>query len=180
MREVLDLVSRPRWAATILACLMGATIGANAMISDQNNGSNPDTDTDQPDDPEIRFEDWVFVSIPDFGIVPMQDAMDPSSESNLAMMLHGAPFEAYEPVSVHATNQDRNNGAVLIYMLPQRCLGDFNSDGIVNLYDTALFVELFLAGDLRADLTFDGVVDVLDQMAFILLTTMPCVDYWSL
>ena len=65
-------------------------------------------------------------------------------------------------------------------MLPARCLGDFNNDGVVNLYDTALFVELYLAEDPRADLTFDGVVDILDQMAFILLTTMPCIDYWSL
>ena len=110
----------------------------------------------------------------------MQDVREEGSLANLAFQDVGEPIEFYEPIPMLGTTPNVNNGAVVIHMLPQRCLGDYNSDGIVNLYDAPYFIEAYLAMDLSADLSRDGAIDVRDQMTFMLLNTMPCVSAWGL
>lgn len=52
---------------------------------------------------------------------------------------------------------------------------DFNEDGSLTLDDVPLFLDAFLAGRARADLTGDGVHDLLDLVPFIhALTGQPC------
>ncbi|MFT5423667.1 MAG: hypothetical protein ACI89L_001455 [Phycisphaerales bacterium] len=51
---------------------------------------------------------------------------------------------------------------------------DLNGDGIVDLGDISVFIDLFLAGDLTVDLNGDGILDSGDIGAFIEAFLNPC------
>lgn len=129
---------------------------------------------------EWAHEPWCFIRIPGLGVAPLSEALTPGSVAHGAMLVVGAPLEAYEPVSVFSVAPDAHNAGVLIYVLGRRCLGDFNGDGRVDVYDAGLFMEAYLREAPEADLSLDGVIDARDQMVFMLLSSMPCVDAWSL
>lgn len=130
------------------------------------------------DDWSLHREQWIYVQVPRFGLVPLQDVVEPGSPANVAWLTVGAPTSLYQPIPMHAPVPNTNNGAILVLMLPERCLGDFNMDGRVDLYDAGLFAAAYAAMDLSADLTGDLRINVHDQVLFLLLATMPCVNAW--
>jgi hypothetical protein len=141
--------------------------------------SDPDSDQGSNNTYETRFEPWMFVSVPRHGIVPLQDAMDEGSDAFHAFMSVGEPLDSYRPIDMLGINQNAHNGAVVVFMLPLNCLGDYNGDHVVNTYDLAYFIEYYVNEDPAADLTRDGYVDLRDQTLFIALNTLPCYDAWG-
>ena len=142
-------------------------------------GAGDDGSSDaSSNDPEVRYESWMYVSIPRFGIASLQDTLEPGTAANIAMLDVGEPIEQYEPVAVHGPTPSVNNAALAILMLPERCLGDYNDDGNVDLYDAPFFTIAFLDQDRAADLTRDGIIDIRDQMVFVALATLPCQNAW--
>jgi len=51
---------------------------------------------------------------------------------------------------------------------------DLNEDGDLNFYDISKMINIFLAGDPRADINHDSVIDILDLFAFIDGFNAPC------
>ncbi|MCC5787921.1 MAG: dockerin type I repeat-containing protein [Phycisphaerales bacterium] len=54
------------------------------------------------------------------------------------------------------------------------CIPDLNGDGVVDADDFFLFLQLFAAGDLRADMNNDGVIDADDFFLFLNLFAQGC------
>ncbi|MFG0259526.1 MAG: GC-type dockerin domain-anchored protein, partial [Phycisphaerales bacterium JB041] len=54
------------------------------------------------------------------------------------------------------------------------CDGDANLDGVINTLDVLGFLNLWTAGDPRADITGDGNVNTLDVLAFLNAWTAGC------
>lgn len=54
------------------------------------------------------------------------------------------------------------------------CLADFNADGVLNFFDIASFITLFLAQDTSTDLTADGLYNFFDVSAYIQLFNAGC------
>jgi hypothetical protein len=52
-------------------------------------------------------------------------------------------------------------------LLRVTCLIDFNSDGVIDLFDYLDFVQVFQGGQLDADYNGDGVVDLFDYLDFV-------------
>ena len=161
----------------IASIALSSTSHAMSFSSDTGGGDNTTSDVDSGD-PEVRQESWVYVSIPRYGFATLQDVLDYGSPANIAMLEVGEPIESYEPVSVHGPTANTNNAALVFLMLPERCLGDFNNDGAVDLYDATLFTIAFINHDLSADLTRDGRIDIRDQILFVTLATLPCYSAW--
>ncbi|MBO6739516.1 MAG: hypothetical protein JJ916_06630 [Phycisphaerales bacterium] len=180
MAKCMEWICRPSWACVAALCvLLNPTSSVQvANASDQTNDNGSDSGNDQ--DPGTRYEQWMFVSVPLYGIASMQEVLEEGSPANLAFLSVGEPIESYEPVPMLGTTQTVHNGAVVIHMLPQRCLGDYNDDGVVNLYDAPYFIDAYVSMDMSADLSRDGAIDVRDQMTFMLLNTMPCASAWGL
>lgn len=179
MRNNLAL-GRARVGAIYSALTTLALISAGSSahyFSDTSDGSNSE-DTGS-NGYETRFEPWMFVSVPQHGIVPLQDVMDEASEAFHAFMDIGEPLDSYQPVDMLGTNQNAHNGAVVVYILPLNCLGDYNGDHVVNTYDLSYFIEYYVNQDPEADLTRDGRVDLRDQTLFVALTSLPCYDAWG-
>ncbi len=57
---------------------------------------------------------------------------------------------------------------------PPACIPDLNADGVVDADDFFLFLQLFAAGDPRADINNDGVIDADDFFAFLTLFAAGC------
>ena len=180
MVEHIRAARSPAWACCVCACL-AYQMNAGDDVENQNVTSNdpPQSSNSTTDDPIARAESWEYVLIPGHGLVQMQELLDEQSEAYVAWEAVGEPIESYEPIAVHAMNPNENNGAVQIRMLPQRCYGDFNQDGRVDMFDLQLFLDAYYANDDSADLNRDGRIDTWDQMTFVLLTTLPCVDAWA-
>jgi hypothetical protein len=156
----------------------------NALaLSDPESGSSDDG-SDGGDSgsnsggPGDRQESWVFVSLPRYGLAPLQEVTEPGSPANTAWSLIGEPLDFYQQIPMNAPFANENNGAIVVLMLPERCMGDYNSDGAVDLYDLIVFAEAYIAMDPIADLTRDQRIDVRDQILFFQLATMPCVSAW--
>lgn len=139
--------------------------------SDGNNNADADA-------PGERQESWIFVQIPRYGLASLQSVLEDGSPANLAWQAIGQPIELYQPVPMLAPTANENNGAISVLMLPERCLGDFDWDGSVGWNDAVLFTQIFLNGHDAADLSGDGVLDIRDQILFLHLSTVPCVDGW--
>lgn len=161
----------------IASIVLSSACHAMSLMSDTGGDGNNTSDVDS-DDPEVRQESWVYVSIPRFGFAPLQDVLEYGSPANIAMLDVGEPIESYEPVPVHGPTANTNNAALVFLMLPERCLGDFNYDGVVDLYDATLFTIAFVNQDPSADLTRDGRIDIRDQILFVTLATLPCYSAW--
>lgn len=153
----------------------------NAELRDEpavcESGSPGDTNTPSADLSNLH-PSWLFVQIPRFGVAPLQEVLEEGSPANLAWRTIGQPIQSYRPVAMHAPIPNENNGAVMVLILPDFCLGDFNGDGRVNMHDVSLFMTAYLNMDPAADLTRDSRVDVRDQILFFHLLTIPCVDGW--
>ena len=166
----------------VFSCVCAIVASQTLCYADAQSSSSDDDgssgDGSWAGEPGDRQEAWIFVSIPRYGVVPLQELQDQNTSAYLAWLDVGEPIESYEPVAMHSLVANDNNGAVVVLMLPERCLGDFNNDGRVDLYDAPAFVEAFLREDPRADLTRDGWFDIRDQILFLQLTTIPCVNGW--
>tara|TARA_E500000318_G_scaffold8683_1_gene7922 strand:- start:42457 stop:43002 length:546 start_codon:yes stop_codon:yes gene_type:complete len=180
MQSFAEWIRRPLWVSVsgLSLSISGTTVAHASWISDHtgDQGTNVDTGTTGS---ETRYEQWQYVSIPQFGIASVQEALTEGTAANEAFESVGEPIESYEPQSLLGTIQNNNNGAVVVYMLPLRCLGDYNADNVVNLYDMPYFIDYYLAQDPAGDLTRDGLVDIRDQILFIELTAHLCYDAWG-
>ena len=168
MQSFAEWIRRPLWVSVsgLSLSISGTTVAHASWISDHtgDQGTNVDTGTTGS---ETRYEQWQYVSIPQFGIASVQEALTEGTAANEAFESVGEPI------------QNNNNGAVVVYMLPLRCLGDYNADNVVNLYDMPYFIDYYLAQDPAGDLTRDGLVDIRDQILFIELTAHLCYDAWG-
>lgn len=150
--------------------LFGSSAIGVLDISDDSND-----DSTQSDDTQDYIEPWMYISLPDAGTYSMREVLEEGTPGWDAFALAGHPIEDYEPTEIFMTNTVMNSHGIVVLMLAQHCLGDFNDDGQVNAGDIALFTHAYLEGDLAADLTGNGVVDIFDQLFFIELANMGCV-----
>ena len=149
-----------------------------ASGSDGDDGASDEDPAHNLDDWIAHQEPWIYVQVPRYGLVQLRHVLDEETVAHTAWSLIGEPIESYEPIIMHAPMVNAHNGGIVVLMLPERCIGDFNDDGRVNLYDVALFMDAYLAFDLAADLNRDQRVNIHDQMLFLNLITLPCVNGW--
>lgn len=169
-----------------LGMLLSATLPVHPLLAFSFTGTsdNPggiaevDLGLDIAGDLQYRQEPWEFVSIPRFGIAPLQEVLEVGSAANLAWLSVGEPIDRYLSVPLYAPHASVNNGASLVYMLPERCLGDLNNNGHIDFDDAILFAIAYLNGDRAADLSGDGFIDIRDQILFLHLATIPCFSAW--
>lgn len=165
-------------------CTSVCAIATSLAFSSDEQTTEPSETTDTTEDGAWadglgeRQEAWIFISIPRYGIVSLQELHDQSTAAYTAWLDVGEPLESYQPVALHTNMANNNNGGIELLMLPERCLGDFNADGLVDLYDIPAFLDAYLRQDPSADLTRDGAFDIRDQILFLELSTMPCVNGW--
>ncbi len=180
MQRSTEWKRRPLWTSVgcFTLCITSITLAHATMTSDQT-GDDGSTENTTPGETETRFEPWMFVSVPQHGVASLQDVMTEGTEAFEAFMSVGEPLDSYSPIDMLGTNQNANNGAVVMYFLPQNCLGDYDSDGAVTAFDLPYFIEYYVAEDPEADLTRDGQVDVRDQVLFVELTNHACYDAWG-
>jgi len=157
---------------TTKGIVMGAVLVATALAEPDlqehtSADDNPSGSNSWTSDTEERQEQWIFVSVTDFGVAPLQEVLREGSDANRAWLRVGKPIESYEPVSMHAPVPNDNNGAVTVLMLPMHSLGDFNNDGRIDMNDLVPFMDAYHQQDAAADLTQDGLVDLYDQLLFI-------------
>ncbi|MCC5822082.1 MAG: FG-GAP-like repeat-containing protein [Phycisphaerales bacterium] len=75
------------------------------------------------------------------------------------------------PDVIYATG----SGATILYNRSiEPCLPDLITDGVLNLYDIARFIQLFNAGDPRADFNGDGLLNFFDFVVFFRLFNAGC------
>lgn len=165
--------------AFVLASLLSISV-SHADVTDYMGGSDTDSNNDGLPDTDVDYPSWIFLSLPGYGIASLQNVATDGTPAREAFIDIGEPLSSYVPTPVFASFQSAADGAIAIFMLPERCLGDFNNDGVVNLYDAPLFVDAYLSMDLSADLSRDGRIDARDHMTFMLLLTMPCVSAWGI
>lgn len=176
-----DRFSRSIRIAMLLSTfLIAAPSVAESSNDDQSNQGSQDgqNGSSSSGDPQVRQEHWEYVRIPRFGIASLQRVLEVGSSANLAFLDVGEPIENYQPVALHAPIASVNNGAAVVYMLPERCLGDYNNNGYIDLEDVATFAYAYFSGDIAADLSGDGQIDVRDQILFLHLATIPCYSAW--
>ncbi len=128
-----------------------------------------------PGQAEDYIESWLYMHIPDFGTFTLREVLEEGTLGHDAFGTFGYPIEDFEPIELMTTNPTQNNNGIVVYMLAEHCLGDFNDDGTVNIGDLSLFTIAYSEGDLIADLTGNGEVDIFDQIFFIQLLSMGCV-----
>lgn len=168
---------RPNFVALMGVCAIMSPIG----LGDDDHGDDSlihDETGSWVDEFDSRPESWVYIRLPRFGIASLQDVVTVGTPAHDAWLNIGEPLEAYEPIAIFTDTANNNNGAITMLMLPERCLGDFDGDGSVGWSDALLFTQFFLNGHQAADLTGDGFVDIRDQILFLHLATVPCVDAW--
>ncbi len=142
------------------------------------NGSDIQHGSDDAGNPSDRQAQWIYVSIPRHGIATLQSVLEPGSRANIAWLDVGEPFESYTQVPLIAPNPNIHSGASVLLILPERCLGDFNNNGGIDLDDVAIFTVAYINQDPIADLSRDGQVDLRDQIVFLQLATIPCHSAW--
>ena len=129
------------------------------------------------DDLEVFSELWAYIYLPEAGLYPLGDLNDVESSGWAAFMSYGLPISSFEPVNMVATNPTRTNSGLLVLMPVVICIGDFDGDGDVNAGDILLFAQAYVDGDLSADLTGDGVIDIWDQIFFLQLVSAGCITF---
>lgn len=128
------------------------------------------------DDFEDYIDSWIYVSVPGVGNYSLREVLEEGTPGWDAVASFGVPIDQYQPAYAFSTNPTRSNNGIVILIPEAQCLGDFNDDGVVNAADISLFLAAYVAGDLSADLTGNGYVDIFDQLLFLQLATMGCVS----
>ena len=147
------------------------------ILNEESSGSGAQVDPGHgfgSGDLDGYIESWVFVSIPDAGTYTLREVLEEGSDGWAALAAYGEPIESYEPVNVFTPNVSMNNLGLVVLMPAIVCLGDFNSDGAVDAEDLVIFAGLFIEGNILADLTGDGVLDMADQFLFFELAVAGC------
>ena len=142
----------------------------------EDNPDGPPSDGDtEVDDADDYIEPWVYVAVPDGGTFSMREVAIEGTPGWDAFLLFDLPIEHYEPVYVLSSDTSTSNVRVMVLMPSEHCLGDFNDDGTTDAGDLLLFVQAYVAQDIAADLTGNGVIDIFDQFLFFQLALMDCV-----
>jgi hypothetical protein len=69
---------------------------------------------------------------------------------------------------------DLLGAAIVVAMVADGCVADFNGDGATNTLDVLAFLNAWNAGDDSADMNEDGFIDTRDVLAFLNLWTAGC------
>lgn len=164
----------------IAVAIPGIQTLACSIYEEQSDQSSDEDHTGANDagNPSDRLEQWVYVDVPHFGLAPLQAVLEAGTQANSAWLEIGEPIEHYESIALHAPNATVNNGALVVRMLPERCLGDFNNNGQIDLEDVAAFTDAYVNDYSAADLTGDSIIDIRDQILFLHLATIPCHSAW--
>lgn len=126
---------------------------------------------------EVFSELWAFIYLPEMGLFPLGDLVNEGSSGWMAFTSFGLPISSFEPVSMVTINPTRTNLGLVVLMPAETCIGDFDGDGLVNAGDIMLFSQAYVSGDLSADLTGDGEVNIWDQIFFLQLVSVGCITY---
>lgn len=168
------------WSSKSLLLSFKSAIGVCSVLSASTLGHVSSSDTIQNgfsiDDLVGYEESWIYVSVPEYGNFLLREVLEVGTRGWYAVESFGVPIEQYVPAYAFTTNPTRTNNGVVILIPEPHCLGDFNNDGVVNAADITLFTMAYIAGDLSADLTGNGILDIFDQILFIQLATMGCVN----
>jgi len=121
------------------------------------------------------IEPWMYVSVPESGTYPLREVLEVGTDGWNAFMSYGLSIDAYEPISIFATQSPTNYTGIVVLVPEEHCLGDYNDDDVVDAGDMILFAQAYAEADPTADLTADGVVDVQDHILFLQLVSMGCV-----
>ena len=170
-----DRFSRP---VRVALCLFASFSGMHAFASSNSNQDTHGSSGNDAGDPGMQQERWQYVEIPRFGIASMQQVLEVGSPANIAWLNIGEPIEHYQVVALQSPIANVNNGALVLYILPERCLGDFNNNGHIDLEDVVTFAIAYLNGEPAADVSGDGQIDVRDQILFLHLASIPCYSAW--
>ncbi|MEX0877173.1 MAG: hypothetical protein WD114_06910 [Phycisphaerales bacterium] len=126
-----------------------------------------------------QAQEWIFVSLPGYGNASLHEANDVGSAAWHALQDLGMSLSDFDLVEMHGRFTNSTNSGILLLIPPSSCLGDYTNDGLVNAMDGMLFAQAYVAGDLIADLTGNGRIDVYDQVIFFHLVSIPhCVPAW--
>jgi len=139
--------------------------------SSHDGGSIPDQDIDAQE----MVEAWIYLTVPNHGTYRLRDVLTEGSAGWAAFADYGEPIESYEPINIFTPNLSPNRIGLVVLMPIVYCMGDFNFDRIIDAQDLVLFAQAYLAGDLSADLTGDGQIDIADQLFFFELATGGCI-----
>ena len=162
--------------AFFLLLLIGLGLSSALANESTDTADGTPNDNTQSDSAEVYVEPWMYISLPDGGIYSMREVLKVGTPGWDAFVLAGHPIENYDPTDIFMTNTLRNSYGIVVLMLAQRCLGDFNDDGVVDARDIVLYAQAFLEGDLAADLTGNGIIDIFDQLFFIELANTGCME----
>ena len=101
--------------------------------------------------------------------------------------LDGGPFDAegsavengsvrlvHPGLNFHLADVD-GDGLICRFDLGAYCPADFNRDGVVNILDFIAFLNAYTTGDLRADFSGNGVLDPLDFPFFMNAVAVGCI-----
>lgn len=96
--------------------------------------------------------------------------------------IHPGPTGLRSDSSLQALNTDRGiyfnsltfNQGWYAYCLEFTCPADFNSDGVLDLFDYLDFVSDFAAGNATADFNSDSIVDFFDYLDFVQIFSGGC------
>jgi len=158
-------------------CLLPAQDQPNPQpVGDSSTDAQVDAgDGFSADDLDGYVESWVFVSIPEFGTYALREVLDVGSVGWDAFIAFGEPMTSYEPINIFTNNSTMMSTGVMVMMPIVDCLGDFDHDGVVDAGDLMVFAQAYVDGDLAADITSDGNLDIADQLLFFELATLGCV-----
>lgn len=124
---------------------------------------------------EEHAESWLYLFIPEIGTYTLREVLEEGTAGSEAFELFGEPIESYEPILLMTSHPTANNNGIVVLMIEEYCLGDFNDDGVVNVGDLSLFINALSTGDPAADLTGNGIIDIFDQIFFLQLVSMGCI-----
>jgi len=159
-------------------CSFAPEEDADPIVNEESSGDSQAEDLDEGfsfDDFDVYIEPWIYVSIPEFGMFSLREVLDEGTDGWDAFLAYGDPIESYESINIFTPSADAHNAGIVVLMPRVECLGDFNSDGVVDVSDLVIFAQAYIDGDLVADLTNDGVLDIADQILFFNLAMMGCV-----
>ncbi|MBL4697243.1 MAG: hypothetical protein JKX70_00265 [Phycisphaerales bacterium] len=176
------------WTTLISTSSLIAHSNASTLNDDPVGDPETQTETDDTDnlddggggsaqsiDEQDFIEPWMYLTVPEDATYSLREVLTFGTPGWEAFGSSGYQLDEFEPIHVFAELPTLNNGGIVILMIVDRCLGDFNGNGMVDAGDIILFAHAYFAGDIEADLTRDGVIDFDDQSLFLELVRMGCV-----
>lgn len=144
----------------------GSITGPDGSGNDNwNNASNDDLNA------VGSFGDgWIYVYFPGFGNFSLGDSTTEGTFAFDLFQAYGGSFDEFEYVLMKTFSPSDHNGGVIVFMPridDSVCVADFNSDGVLDLFDVLDFLEAYDAEDLDADIDQSGSVDVFDLFGFL-------------